>query len=168
MAGGGGGGFETLSRNLTSMLSLSMRLSKVEIHTFESEERKLYYNYSIIVRCLYHKNSSLTMQSITPKLIANYVSIRGLAVLHAGDSPKQGRREPARTPGEGHHCRPQQVPQEKGHHVHKCPIFLSKSDEQKKRCSSCDGALSCQTCQAPQKMTGPSTLYPPAPPFQWR
>ena len=84
------------------------RLRKAEIHTFESEERKLYYNYSIIVRCLYHKNSSLTMQPITPKLIANYVSIRGLAVLHTGDSPTQGHRESARAPGEGHHCRPQQ------------------------------------------------------------
>ena len=65
-----GGRFETLGRILTSMLSLMTRLRKAEIHTFVSEERKLYHNDS--------------MSPIPQKLIANY-SIRGLAVPRAGD-----------------------------------------------------------------------------------
>ena len=43
----GGGGVETLSRILTSMLSLMTRLRKADIHTFVCEERKLYHNYSM-------------------------------------------------------------------------------------------------------------------------
>ena len=64
-----GGGVETLSRILTSMLSLLTRLRKAT-HTFVGEERKLYHNYS--------------MSPIPQKLIANY-SILGLAVPRAGD-----------------------------------------------------------------------------------
>ena len=64
------GGIETLSRILTSMLSLITRLRKAAIHIFVSEERKLYHNYS--------------MSPIPQKLIAN-CSIRGLMVPRAGD-----------------------------------------------------------------------------------
>ena len=56
-----GAGFETLGRILTSMLSFVTRLRKAEIHTFVSEERKLYDNYS--------------MSPMPQKLIASY-SIR--------------------------------------------------------------------------------------------
>ena len=63
------GAVETLGRILTSILSLMTRLRKV-IHTFVSEERKLYHNYSV--------------SPIPQKLIANY-SIRGLAVPRADD-----------------------------------------------------------------------------------
>ena len=70
----GGGGFETLSRILTSMLSLITRLRKVEIHTFVSEERKLYHNYS----------RPYCMSPTPQKLIASY-SMRDLAVPHARD-----------------------------------------------------------------------------------
>ena len=64
-----GKGGETLGRILTLMLSLMTRLSKAEIHTFVSKERKLYHYYN--------------MSPIPRKLIANY-SIRGLAVPRAG------------------------------------------------------------------------------------
>ena len=67
-------GVETLSRILTSMLSLMMRLRKA-IHTFVSEERKTYYNYSICR--LYHQNPSVTI---------GLASIRGPAILRAGDT----------------------------------------------------------------------------------
>ena len=62
-------GFETLSRILTSMLS-PMTWLREAIHTFISEERKPYHNYS--------------MSPVPQKLIANY-SIRGLTVPRAGD-----------------------------------------------------------------------------------
>ena len=62
-------GVETLGRILTLMLSLMTRLLKA-IHTFASEERKLYHSYS--------------MSSIPQKLTANYI-IRGLAAPRAGD-----------------------------------------------------------------------------------
>ena len=42
----GGGGFKTLGRILTSMLSLVTQLRKA-IHTYVSEERKLYHNYGM-------------------------------------------------------------------------------------------------------------------------
>ena len=71
MGGGGGGGVETLNRILTSMLSLMTRLRKA-IHSFVSEERKLYHDFS--------------MSPIPQKLITND-SIRGLAVPRAGDRP---------------------------------------------------------------------------------
>ena len=38
--------FETLSRILTSILSLMTRLRMAEIHSFVSEERKLHYHYT--------------------------------------------------------------------------------------------------------------------------
>ena len=65
----GGGGVDTLGRILFSVLLLMTRLRKAEIHTFVSEERKLYHN---------------SMSSIPQKLIASY-SIRGPAVLRARD-----------------------------------------------------------------------------------
>ena len=40
---------------------------------------------------------------------------------------------------------------------------LVKSKKKRKRSSSCDGALFGQTGQAPENMTGPGTLYSPAP-----
>ena len=58
-----------LGRILTLMLSLMTRLRKA-VHTFVSEERKLYHNYSI--------------SAIPQKLIANFC-VRGLAVPRAGD-----------------------------------------------------------------------------------
>ena len=67
----GGEGVEILRRILTSMLSLMTRLCKV-IHTFVSEERKLYHNYSI------------SFIYLPQKLIARY-SILVLTVPRAGD-----------------------------------------------------------------------------------
>ena len=56
-----GRGVDTLSRILTSMLSLMTRLRKADIHTVVSEERKLYHNSS--------------MSPIPQKLSANYTVV---------------------------------------------------------------------------------------------
>ena len=58
------------------------------------------------------------------------------------------------------------VKSKKGHHVCRRPVFhknLMKSKKKRKRSSSCDGALFGQTGRAPENMTGPGTLYSPAP-----
>ena len=84
----GGRGVETLSRVLTSMLSLMTRLRKAEIHTFVSEERKLYYNYSmshIPQKLIANYAKYAAYPCIPQKLIAKYYNKRVLTVPRAGD-----------------------------------------------------------------------------------
>ena len=96
------------------------------------------------------------------------------------------RREPARDPKQDTIAGPLMCLQEKRSHVHRRPIFHSKSSEEQKKVitsvdvlfstenlvkskkkrkssSSCDGAQFGQTGRTPENMTGTATLYSPAP-----
>ena len=84
-----GGGVEILSRILTSTCSLMTRLRKT-IHTFVSEERRLYHN----LLC------SMSTIGLPQKLIANY-SIRGLAVPRVAEMWKRKRRKRSYFNGSG-------------------------------------------------------------------
>ena len=76
------------------------------------------------------------------------------------------RREPARDPEQDTIAGPLMYLQKKV--ITSVDVLFStknlvKSKKVRKKFSSCDGALFGQTGRAPENMTGPGTLYSPAP-----